>query len=214
METQESKEGIQEETMSVEDEWSKAFDDLYADEDDGEEETSGTDEQAEDGAQTDDADDAGESDKSAGTDTGENAAESQASADESSDSAEAESEEETQEEGDRQNELAERAKNILAQIQRIDPGVKTFNDLEDTALFAALLDRGYTPEDALRQSSPKLRRKESAAVVAASKAHMMSISEDKRNDDVDMSAINQFRAANPGMTKKDAIALYRRVMGK
>ncbi|MGM9680194.1 MAG: hypothetical protein ACI3XR_01670 [Eubacteriales bacterium] len=217
--------GVQKQTHSAEDEWSRAFDHLYEDDDEpdgadegGSTENSGA-ESGEDG-QANATDDPADAKPSEGDDH-------EPSANQNSQSVESdppdgtESTDDTdgtggdpQQENPQKSEFAEQAGNILATIQKMDPEVKGFGDLEDVPLFCALLDRGLSPEDAFRQSSPKYRSRESAAAMAASKAHLTPSGENKRTDEVDMSVINQFRAANPKMSKKDAIALYRRVTGK
>lgn len=106
---------------------------------------------------------------------------------------------------------ADDAAAILESIRAIDPSVETFNDLEDVGLFALLLDQGKTPEEALRESSPKLQARLAEAQKAASKKHLRSTAASGRDDAIDMDAIQTFRRMNPKMSEKEAIALYKRV---
>lgn len=100
---------------------------------------------------------------------------------------------------------------VLTAVQAVDPTIETFNDLEDVGLFAALLDSGKTPEEALRESSPKLQAKLAEAQKAASKKHLRSTAVGGRDDAIDMDAINAFRAAYPGKSEKETIDLYKRI---
>ena len=106
---------------------------------------------------------------------------------------------------------ADDAAEILEAIRKVDPAIESFNDLEDVGLFALLLDQGKTPEEALRESSPKLQARLAQAQKAASKKHLRSTAASGRDDAIDMDAINTFRRMNPKMSAKEAIELYKRV---
>lgn len=106
---------------------------------------------------------------------------------------------------------ADDAAEILEAIRKVDPAIESFNDLEDVGLFALLLDQGKTPEEALRESSPKLQARLAQAQKAASKKHLRSTAASGRDDAIDMDAINTFRRMNPKMSEKEAIELYKRV---
>lgn len=148
----------------------------------------GTTEEAEEGSETDpEADNAGE------------------------DTEEAEEADETEEVGAEDPKPADDAAAILEAIRAVDPAIETFNDLEDVGLFALLIDQGRTPEEALRESSPKLQAKLVQAQKVASKKHLRATGNSGRDDAVDMDAIKAFRRMYPNSTEKEATEYFKRV---
>ena len=119
--------------------------------------------------------------------------------------------EEAEEAGTDDQKLTAEVAEILATIRAIDPTIESFNDLEDVGMFALLIDAGNTPEEALRESSPKMQARLVKAQKSASKNHLRATAANARDDDVDMDAINTVRRLYPGLSKKDAIELSRRV---
>ena len=130
---------------------------------------------------------------------------------ESEDTEEQEENTESDEVGAEDPKPADEVASILEAIRRIDPSIESFNDLEDVGLFALLIDAGKTPEEALRESSPKLQARLVNAQKAASKNHLRSTVTSERADTVDMDAIKTVRKMYPGLSEKEAIKLYRRV---
>lgn len=210
-------------TLPEEDEWASVFNSMFSDE----EEDTGS-EASEETEEIEEIEEIEETESAQAEGTEEGADSEEEDSEEEDDLSNAEEDpdaqlddaetDDTEEEGSDGTEEKSEAKTaveaVLERIRAVDPSVQSFNDLEDVGLFAVLLDRGIEPEEALRISSPKLRAKSVADLKAKSKRHMKATATDARDDAIPMSVINQFRAARPEMSKKEAIALYRRVNGK
>lgn len=207
------------EAVTEEDDWSDLFGVSYFDDepetDPPEEDTSEeSEEQTPDEETAEDSDEAAEDAEESGRDPEEDPA--SADADGEGEDPEGNGEEDTDDAEEVETEdskPADDAAAILVAVQAVDPTITSFNDLEDVGLFALLIDQGKTPEEALRESSPKLQAKLAEAQKAASKKHLRSTATGGRDDAIDMDAINAFRAAYPGKSEKEAIELYKRIKG-
>ena len=114
------------------------------------------------------------------------------------------------------DEVQKQLDEILAELHSLNPAINKFSDLEDVELFAAFIDRGYSVEDALLQSSPKYReqerQKDSTYAIAHSKAHLTATASDKYASDIDTDVIAI--CVNAGMTKEEAINYYKKVTNR
>ncbi len=207
------------EAVTEEDDWSDLFGVSYFDDEpEGDPSEEGQTEEGADQTAEDEAEDSTESEEApeeetadeseGGTETAEEDVEGEVS------EAEEDADDEAEEVGAEDPKPADDAAVILEAIQKVDPGIESFNDLEDVGLFALLIDQGKTPEEALRESSPKLQARLAEAQKAASKKHLRSTATSGRDDAVDMDAINSFRRMYPNMSEKEAIEYFKRVKAR
>lgn len=114
------------------------------------------------------------------------------------------------------DEVQKQLDGILAELHSLNPAINKFSDLEDVELFAAFIDRGYSTEDALLQSSPKYsqqaHRQDNRYAIAQSKSHLTATATDKYANDIDTDVIAI--CMNAGLTKEEAIKYYKSVTNR